>query len=683
MSFSTWHQSVGRVALLAAAWIGPLPLAAQGLSGGRIKDFKLPDFYEATPAAPGATNRLKTLITGREAVPRPGGQYLVELVRIENYALEGRTNMVTEAPECLVNYPHREASSAGTLRLQSGDGQFLTEGLGFLCRMTNYYLRISNEVRTVVQQVSGDRLAGLALGGSRNAAPAKTNAPAVEAPITIQSERLEFSRETNRVVYEGSVQVDNPQLRLYCHRLHLLLDTNDTIREIIAEQAVHITSKTDGSRATADRAVYHAAPERAWLELLGHARWEDGPRSGRAERMVFDAASNTLLAHRQAAMRLPRTAVNPWDAGPGHTGAVTNPPPVAAGGSNQWVEVQSEWLVFYLPTTNRPHRLVQAHTNVVILSPADDSRATGDEATYDEASGTLTLAGNARWRDPDREMRAQRLEYDRTNNVFRAEHDAYVKLRSASLGRPQSLGATPTGATPSPALTNQFLEVNCREFEYRDEWLTFRQTVKGRLLESNTVLGTLECELARLKFRSNQLERVEVRHQVKANQLPLGESGQPRVARQLTCERLEADLSPTGYFRHVEARTNVLARQDQWGPGDLLPVRTTFEADRVTADFLPNTNAVDVARADGQVEARHQDKIARGDHALYTATNDLLVLEGDAELALAGGGTVHGPAFRLRPFQRWLREGGFGPFGLPMLPPPQSNAAAPGKTGQP
>ncbi len=326
----------------------------------------------------------------------------------------------------------------------------------------------------------------------------------------------------------------------------------------------------------------------------------------------------------------------------------------------------------------RTGRSVQyrAQTNVVILSPADHSQATGDEATYHEATGRLALTGQAQWQDDELLMKARTLEYDRTNNVFSAQDDAYLKMRLSAVGRPKALGGSTGNSASASALTNQFIEVNCQGYDYKNEWLTFRHDVKGRLLEGDTLQGTVNCESVGLKFHSNRLERVELHQKVRADQLPLGPRNQARVGRTLTCESLEADLSPDGYIRHLVVRTNVLARQMDWLAGSLVSTETTFAANIVTADFFPHTNAVAVAVADGNVVAQQDHRTASGNQAVYTATNDLLVLHGDARLVLDLGVVFTSPSFNLRPFQRWLREGEVGAFGLPVLPPRKTESAS-------
>lgn len=663
---------------------GALPLPAQTRALGRLKDFKWADLRDVAAGGAEATNRLKTLITGTEAVPQGEGMVWVKEVRIESYAADGRTNLVTEAPECLVHQTAREARSAGPLKVLTGDGRFFTEGQGFLCRLTNYSLTISNAVRTVIRQLPDRPLAGLSLARSLGAGGTGPSEPsAFDTPLTVTARRLEFDGLANRVRYTEEVQADHPQLRVQAETLQLLLDTNNAIREILAERNVRLTSPQDGSQARANRALYTAGAGQEQLQLLGNASWTDGWRSGRAETMTFDPQLDTLVARQDAVFTLPRTAVQQLQPQPGSAPAASPPARSAPGASNapapEVIEVHAATLTFHVPSARDPHRRILAQTNVVILSPADRSRATGSEARYDEKDGTLTLAGHAEWQDDQRLMRAERLEYQSTNRCFRARGHAYLRMQVASLGRPQAFIRSPAAETPPPSLTNQVIEITCDAFDYQEPWLTFSNEVRGRLLEGGRTLGTLECDSAALSFSSNHLQRVELDRAVRLEQLPFERPGRSRRRRALHCERLEADLLPGGYLHHIVARTNVVARQQQWRANRTNAVLSILAADLFSADFFPATNAVAHAMADGHVEARHAANAARGRRAVYTAANDRLVLQGKAELELGAGAVIRSPRFQLQPFQRWLREGQMSPLGLPVFPahPPLAGEAAP------
>ena len=117
---------------------------------GKIANFKFPDYYEQASA--GNRRQVRTLILGAEAQPHLNGLVLIKQMRIENYLEDGQTNLIAQAPECWFDSSRRVASSASRLEVQSANGQFLLEGQGFLCRLTNFSLVISNNLRTVIHQ---------------------------------------------------------------------------------------------------------------------------------------------------------------------------------------------------------------------------------------------------------------------------------------------------------------------------------------------------------------------------------------------------------------------------------------------------------------------------------------------------------------------------------------------------
>jgi len=115
---------------------------------GNVKNFNLSEYFEA----PHQT-RMKWELTSASAQGRTNGTYLLKEMRIEMYREDGRREFVVIAPECIYDTAKQQASSAGPLELQSGDGQFVTTGEGFLWNQADQNLRISNHVQTVVREL--------------------------------------------------------------------------------------------------------------------------------------------------------------------------------------------------------------------------------------------------------------------------------------------------------------------------------------------------------------------------------------------------------------------------------------------------------------------------------------------------------------------------------------------------
>lgn len=145
------RKAGGGAALLAALLGLAISAVPQEPKLGRIRDFKLPDYFD-TPVAAGQTNRLKSLVLGDQAEPQPGGLVLVKTVRLANFFPDGQTNVIARAPECFVASERREVFSAGHLELETGNRRFFIEGDGWLCRLSNFHLTLTNRVRTVIRQ---------------------------------------------------------------------------------------------------------------------------------------------------------------------------------------------------------------------------------------------------------------------------------------------------------------------------------------------------------------------------------------------------------------------------------------------------------------------------------------------------------------------------------------------------
>jgi len=134
------------LALAGALAICTLALWAQPVPFGRIKNFSVPEYY-----APPNHNQVKSLISGTEAEPQPEGRFLIKELKAEMFRENGERGIVINAPECLYDSAKREASSAGRLQMQSGDGRLFIEGEGFLWRQDDSTLIISNRVHSVIQ----------------------------------------------------------------------------------------------------------------------------------------------------------------------------------------------------------------------------------------------------------------------------------------------------------------------------------------------------------------------------------------------------------------------------------------------------------------------------------------------------------------------------------------------------
>ena len=109
-------------------------------------DFVSNEYYE-----PPHQQQIKSIMSGAEALPQPGGLLIVKQLKLETYGLDGKLGVVIVAPECIYDTIKGVANSPGHLLVRTGDGKFLTEGDGFLWRQSEQFLTISNNVCTVIE----------------------------------------------------------------------------------------------------------------------------------------------------------------------------------------------------------------------------------------------------------------------------------------------------------------------------------------------------------------------------------------------------------------------------------------------------------------------------------------------------------------------------------------------------
>jgi hypothetical protein len=143
----------GAASALFLAFIAAAPLVAQIQQGFKSSAWKFPEYYETPRSETNRTYPLKGLISGAEGRHLSNSFYLVSGMWLEHYEWNGATNLLARAPECVFNMETRVASSTGRLEIVGLGGALTIEGnQGFLARMTNATLTVSNRVRTIVRQ---------------------------------------------------------------------------------------------------------------------------------------------------------------------------------------------------------------------------------------------------------------------------------------------------------------------------------------------------------------------------------------------------------------------------------------------------------------------------------------------------------------------------------------------------
>ena len=112
---------------------------------GHSSDFNRLEYYPAPHEL-----QVKTRLSGAEATPL-GAQLAIKQLRLETFDLDGKTEIIVTAPDCIYDPNTDEASSAGPLQVRAGDGRFSLEGTGFLWRQNDSFLNISNNVHSTLR----------------------------------------------------------------------------------------------------------------------------------------------------------------------------------------------------------------------------------------------------------------------------------------------------------------------------------------------------------------------------------------------------------------------------------------------------------------------------------------------------------------------------------------------------
>ena len=140
----TWAWLAAGAGLLLFA-VAP-GVRAQPNDVQRANNFTSTEYY-------GPTNhqQIKSILSGAEALPQPGGLLIIKQLKLEMFNPDGRLEWVVNAPECVYDTFKGVANSPGHLQVRTGDGKIRTDGDGFLWRQSDQKLTISNNVCTVFE----------------------------------------------------------------------------------------------------------------------------------------------------------------------------------------------------------------------------------------------------------------------------------------------------------------------------------------------------------------------------------------------------------------------------------------------------------------------------------------------------------------------------------------------------
>jgi lipopolysaccharide export system protein LptA len=623
------HRLAGAVGALLLLVFLSAPSPAQITIQGKLKNFRFPDYY---PAAPGQTNPpLKTLLSGVEARQLAGGQMHINGLAIQSYREDGQHELEVKASECVFDIATRQASGEGHLEVTSPSGLYSIEGDGFLWRQADGLLVISNHVQSILHRgLLASHSAGVDSLPTRFVA---TNSPATGEVVRITSDRCMFNSQSNQAVQSGHVVVDDPQMRLLCENLKVQFTAAKKLQEIVAEQDVSILNKADQSRVTAGRAVYEVSQEKETVTLTENPVWQDRQvrQEARATMFTFDRQERIIRGIGGARMKLPRGSFS-------QPSLLSQPASAAAhalgrSSDTNEITISSETITLLLAATNRPSRSATAETGVVILSPADDTRASGDKAVYREDTGLINLIGQAQWAAEGRLIKADVLSMDRTNRIFSGRGRTSFRLPLQQAGQAGLF----RGTTNRPPATNLFLEIKSDEFIYRTNVLTFQgDQVRTWVYEADALRGFIICGFLSAHF-SDRLDSVRAEKHVIAENYPPPKGDGKTVTNLLSCETLTARMSDSNQVITLVAVENVQAAQLEV---QAVPSKTAISeltCARLTAVVLPKAGRVDRLEAERQVVISQGDKLARGEKAVYTDKENQVVLSGHPYAEFADG----------------------------------------------
>jgi len=130
-------------------------------------------------------------------------------------------------------------------------------------------------------------------------------------------------------------------------------------------------------------------------------------------------------------------------------------------------------------------------------------QANGQRADFSSRTGLVRIGGGRpTWRAGTREGHGNELIIDRTNGIFQAQGDAFLKMTNQSV-----LSASGSALESGKSLTNRLVEVFCDNYELRSNWGVFRKEVQVKEHSGEQLRGKMNCELMTLSLvGTNELQ---------------------------------------------------------------------------------------------------------------------------------------------------------------------------------
>ena len=203
---------------------------------------------------------------------------------------------------------------------------------------------------------------------------------------------------------------------------------------------------------------------------------------------------------------------------------------------------------------------IVAREQVVIDS--DQVHASGDEATYRQATEVIELTGNPAWRLRQYEGRAEELVVNRRTREFHARRNVEMTLPPGSIGQSGFLLPESSSETTAAAAEGQPAQVRAGDFEFKPDVAdtNFNLAVFRDNVRVNSGKGNLDCELMTImsSAQSNRTESVTAERSVVMEQGDNRVTGEKAVYT-ATNELVEVTGSPAWKMSQREGTAEVLA----------------------------------------------------------------------------------------------------------------------------
>jgi lipopolysaccharide export system protein LptA len=474
------------------------------LFGGKgipAKGFKI-----AEPYGPPHETQTKSLLEGGQALVMPDGSAMLsDEVILRTFSETNTLQLIVKARECFYNATNHQVNSAGPIQMQTADGRFTIDGVGFLWQQTNLSLVISNDVHTVIQPESDQPKQGNKAVNSQGPE---------NGPLFISSGQFRYdgSPGGGAGVWRDHVRVTGTNLIVTSRILTAEVPTNERqVRSLVAEQDVNV--EYGDLHATGAR--LHYAPDSGLIRLSGQAAWQAEQKEGRGEELVIDRTNQIFQVNRHAWLKLPSQGL----AESGFLSVSNSPATKHSGGTNNFVEISCD--SYELRTNNAlfHHQVgleehvdntvrgrmtcdngmtvafsgtnelqtLSAYRNVIIEE--GDKRVTGGRAFYTHTNTTLEMTEDPQWQYGLRQGKGNLLRINTQQNEMLLRGNALMHFPAGEMASQLSPATNlVTNGQPGKG-TNEFAEIYCEEYTLRPGTSVFVGGVYASHPEMN-----LSCE---------------------------------------------------------------------------------------------------------------------------------------------------------------------------------------------